>query len=63
MQEETRRRGTLSLQARGVICGDYARGRGSLQMMTEGHPSLLLNYCRLLMNYLTSHHHADDNSN
>ena len=43
-QEETRRRGTLATQVRGVVVKDV-RG-GGLQLMSQGDPSLILNYCR-----------------
>ena len=43
-QEETRRRGTLATQVRGVLVKD-SRG-GGLQMMSQGDPSLILNYSK-----------------
>ena len=43
-QEETRRRGSLTSQVRGAVVKD-TRG-GGLQMMSQGDPSLVLNYCR-----------------
>ncbi len=43
-QEETRRRGTLATQVRGVLVKD-TRG-GGLQMMSQGDPSLILNYSK-----------------
>ena len=43
-QEDTRKRGTLFSHARGAIVQD-SRG-GGLQMMTQGEPALILNYCR-----------------
>eukprot|EP01034_Spumella_vulgaris_P022405 gene22405-28527_t len=43
-QEESRRRGSLQPQVRGSVYKDQ-RG-GGLQMMAQGDPSLLLNYCR-----------------
>jgi len=43
-QEDTRKRGTLFSHARGAIVQD-SRG-GGLQMMSQGDPALILNYCR-----------------
>ena len=43
-QEETRRRGTLTSQVRATVTQDSRSN--SLQMMSHGDPSLLLNYCR-----------------
>ena len=43
-QEETRRRGTLETQVRGVLIKD-PRG-GGLQIMSQGNPALVLNYSK-----------------
>ena len=43
-QEDSRRRGMLYSQARGVFVKD-GRG-GALQLMSQGDPALILNYCR-----------------
>jgi hypothetical protein len=50
-QEETRRRGTLASQVRGVVVRD-SRG-GGLQLMSQGDPSLVLNYRCALANLTT----------
>jgi hypothetical protein len=43
-QDETRRRGTLVPELRGIIAHD--KSNDSLQMMIHGSPTVLLNYCR-----------------